>query len=73
MSTMDSESTMLGFAGNNDLISGNQVDAGSADYYNQVTGISRIYGLTGFYEQDSLKASYISAYVPIFLWKIHTY
>ena len=67
MSMMDSESTMLGFSGNNDLISGNQVDAVSGDYYNQVAGIVGIASLTGFYEQDSPKASYISAYVSIMI------
>ena len=41
---MDSESTMLGFAANNDSISGNQVDAGSTGYYNQVYGNAGIAG-----------------------------
>ena len=58
---------MLGFADNNDLVAGNQVDAGSADYYNRVAGISGIYGLTGFDEQDSPNVSYILAYVSIIL------
>ena len=49
---MDSDSTLLGLAGNNYLISGNQVDAGSADYYNQISDIDDISGLTGVYEQD---------------------
>ena len=49
MSTMDSESMMIGFAGNNYLIAGNQVDAGRSDYYNQVSGIAGISGLPGFY------------------------
>ena len=39
---------MLGFPGNNYLTAGNQVDAVSADYYNQVSGISGISGLTSF-------------------------
>ena len=67
MSTMDYESTMLDFAGNNNSIAGNQVEAGSTSYYNQVAGIAVISGLTGFYEQDSPKASYISAYVSIMI------
>ena len=49
---MDSDLTMLGFAGNNDLIYGDQVNAGSADYYNQISDIDDISGLTGVYEQD---------------------
>ena len=59
---MDFESTILGFSVHNYLISGNQVDAGSADYYNQVVGIAVISGSTGFDEQDSPKASYILSY-----------
>ena len=45
---MNSESAMLGFPGNNNLIAGIQVDTGNAGYYNQVSGIYGIYGLTGF-------------------------
>ena len=60
---MDSESTMLGFSGNNYLIYGNQVDAGSTGYYNQVDSNSGIASLNGFYGNDSPKASYFSAYV----------
>ena len=54
---------MLDFTGNNYSIAGNQVDTGSAGYYNQVSGIAGIYGLTGFDEQYSPKASYILANV----------
>ena len=60
---MDSESTMLDFAGNSYLIAGNQVDSGSTGYYNQVAGNTVIYGLTDFDEHYSPKASYILAYV----------
>ena len=67
MSTMGSESTMLCLAGNNDSISGNQVEADSAGYYNQVSGIDGIADLTSFDEQDSLRASYILAYVSTIL------
>ena len=45
---MDSESAMPGFACNNNSIAGNQVDAGSTGYYNQVYGNAGIAGLTGF-------------------------
>ena len=58
---------MLGLAGNKYLISGNQVNAGCAGYYNQVAGIDGISCLTGFDEQDSPKASYILAYVSTIL------
>ena len=40
---------MLGFAGNNDLFAVNQIDAGSADYYNQVVSISGIAGFNWFW------------------------
>ena len=67
MSTMDSESTMLGFADNNDLVAGNQVDAGSDSYYYQIDGLYDISSLTVFYEQVSPKASYISDHMSIIL------
>ena len=67
MSTMNYESTMLGFDGNNYLTTGNQVDAGSTGYYNHIAGNDDIAALIVFDEQDSPKASYISAYVSTVL------
>ena len=64
---MDYESAMPGFACNNNSIAGNQVDAGSTGYYNQVYGNAGIAGLTGIYGKDSPKAFYILAYVSIIL------
>ena len=61
------ESTMLDFSDDNNLIAGNQVDAGSASYYYQVDGLYDISSLTVFYEQVSPKASYISDHMSIIL------
>ena len=62
MSTMNYESTMLSFDGNNYLTTGNQVDTCSSGYYNQISGNDDISALIVFDEQDSPKASYILAY-----------